>query len=125
MFEQVYAWLGKNHSLEEFTMMTLALWALRFSYGAGVIAAESTLYKDGWNTEKGRSREGLGMGLAMAQCAFGWFLPKIEWRTFRVRGDHADQLVAGVPLLHAGYRRRWREVRDLGDVHMRLHQAQG
>ena len=43
----------------------------------GIIAAESTLYKDGWNTEKGRSREGLGMGLAMAQCAFGWLTEQI------------------------------------------------
>lgn len=52
LFEQVYSSLAKNHSLEEFVMMTLALRALRFSYGSSVLAAESTLYKDSWSTQE-------------------------------------------------------------------------
>ena len=121
LFEQVYSWLGPSHSLEEFVMMTLALRTLRFSYGSSVLAAESTLYKDKWDTQAGAAREGLGLGVAMTQCRFGWLLPKIEWATFRVRAEHSSQLVVGMPLLHSSYHRRWRQVRDLGDVHLRLH----
>ena len=122
-FEQVYSWLGASHSFEELVMMTLALRALRFSYGSSALAAESTLYNDKWSTQSGQAKEGLGLRGAIAQCAFGWLLPNIEWATFCVRAEHSSQPVVDMTLLHSGYRMRWRQVRDLGDVHMGLHQA--
>ncbi len=104
--------------------MTLALRALRFSYISSVLAAKPTLYMDQWTTQGGTSREGLRLGVAKAQCDFGWMFLKINSGTLGVRDEHSRRVVAGVPLLHSSYKKRWREVRDLGDIYMRLHQAE-
>jgi hypothetical protein len=123
LFEHVYAWTGKTHSLPEFMMMVLALRALRFSYGSGILCAESLLYKDQWQNKKGQRVEGIGIKTTMHQCGFGWFLPKINWSTIRLLPQYTDHFLAGNMLLHSEYQRRWRAVRDLGDVYIRLHQA--
>jgi hypothetical protein len=125
LFEYIYAWTGKTHSLPEFIMMVLALRALRFSYGSGILAAESLLWKDQWQNKKGRTVEGIGMKKTMLECGFGWFLPKINWSTMRPLPPHTDHFLAGNLLLHSEYKRRWKAVRDLGDVYTRLHQAEG
>jgi hypothetical protein len=125
LFEYIHAWTGKTHSLPEFIMMVLALRALRFSYGSGILAAESLLWKDQWQNKKGRVVEGIGMKKTMLECGFGWFLPKINWTTMRPLPLHTDHFLAGNLLLHAEYKRRWKAVRDLGDVYTRLQQAEG
>jgi hypothetical protein len=48
LFEHVYARTGKDHSLNEFIMMVIALRGLRFCY----LAAESMLYKDEWQERR-------------------------------------------------------------------------
>ena len=111
--------------MPEFIMMVLALRALRFSYGSGILAAESLLWKDQWQNKKGRTVEGIGMKKTMLECGFGWFLPKINWTTMRPLPLHSDHFLAGNVLLHQEYQRRWKAVRDLGNVYIRLHQASG
>jgi hypothetical protein len=38
---------------------------------------------------------------------------------------HSDHFLAGNVLLYQEYQRRWKAVRDLGNVYIRLHQASG
>ncbi|KFZ25059.1 hypothetical protein V502_00463 [Pseudogymnoascus sp. VKM F-4520 (FW-2644)] len=126
LFEQVLAWTNKTHSLPEFIMMVVALRALRFSYGSAQLSRELLLYKDQWQRiqdDKPVIIEGLGMAESIAAHGIGWFLPKINWQTLRVRPPHGDRLLAGNMLIHRQYQRRWRAVRDLRDVYIRLGQA--
>ena len=43
LFKHIHAWTGKTYSLPKFTIMVLALRALRFSYRLGILAAELLL----------------------------------------------------------------------------------
>jgi hypothetical protein len=127
LFEYVLANTQTTHSLPEFTVMVLALRALRYSYSSTLIQRESLLFKDQWQVKrKGKDiqLEGIGMAVAMAQYGIGWFLPKINWTTWRVIPPHGDHFLAGNILLHRQYQRRWRAVRDLRDVYVRLGQAE-
>lgn len=126
LFEQVLAWTNETHSLPEFIMMVVALRALRFSYGSAQLWREPLLFKDRWQQvrdERPVVIEGMGMAVTMAAYGIGWFLPKINWQTLRVMPPHGDRLLAGNILIHAQYQRRWRAVRDLRDVYIRLGQA--
>ncbi|HEV2644800.1 MAG TPA: hypothetical protein VGU46_00395 [Acidobacteriaceae bacterium] len=126
LFEHVLAGTNKTHSLPEFVMMVLALRALRFSYGSSILSREGLLYKDQWQRLRRGTQvtlEGIGMAKGIRDHGIGWFLPKINWQTFRVVPPHVDHFLAGNILLHQQYQQRWRAVRDLRDVYIRLGQA--
>lgn len=126
LFEHVLAWTNETHSLPEFIMMVLALRALRFSYGSAQLSREALLYKDQWrriSQDKPVVLEGLGMAETIAAHGIGWFMAKINWQTLRVRPPHGDRMLAGNMLIYRQYQRRWRAVRDLRDVYIRLGQA--
>lgn len=128
LFEYVHACTSKTHTLPEFIMMVLALRALRFCYSSTLLSREPLLLKDSWQVQQrqglARQVEGIGMAVAINRHGIGWFLPKINWQTFRVVPPHGDRMLAGNLLLHRQYQRRWRAVRDLRDVYVRLGQAE-
>ncbi|OBT51006.1 hypothetical protein VE04_09284 [Pseudogymnoascus sp. 24MN13] len=127
LFEYVLSGTRETHSLPEFIVMVLALRALRHSYGSAPIEQEPMLYKDWWRRMgdgKPATLGGIGMAETMKAYGIGWFLPKMNWVTLRVAQPHADQLLAGNMLHHAQYQRRWRTVRDLRDVYVRLGQVE-
>jgi len=128
LFEHVLSQTNQTHSLPEFLIMVLALRSLRFSYSSSILIRESLLYKDEWSVmknDKEVKHSGIGMAVAMAKSGIGWYLPKINWATFRILPPFSDRLLAGNLLLYSQYRRRWRAVRDLRDVYIRLGQIDG
>jgi hypothetical protein len=113
--------------LPETMVMVVALRALRFCYGSNLLQRESLLYKSRWEHTRGPKivvKEGLGMQETMARCGIGWFLPKFNWATWRLAPPHGDNILVGNLLMHDEYKRRWRAVKDLRDVHVRFNQAE-
>ena len=127
LFEHVLAHTAMTYSLPETIVMVTALRALRFCYGSNLIQRESLLYKDRWESlrnEKPVVKEGLGMRQTIERCGLGWFLPKINWATWRFAPPHGENILVGNVLMHEEYRRRWRAVKDLRDVYIRFNQAE-
>ena len=128
LFEHTLAHTARTYSLPETMVMVIALRALRFCYGSNMLARESLLYKDRWEQRRGQDlvvKEGLGMQETVEKCGLGWFLPKFSWTTRRLLPPHGDNMLVGNLLMHAEYKRRWRAVKDLRDVFVRLNQATG
>ena len=50
---------------------------------------------------------------------------KIDYSIFRIQSSSFDYFLAGNALISLEYQRRWQAVRDLGDVTIRLQQAEG
>jgi hypothetical protein len=128
LFERTLAHTAKSYSLPETMVMSLALRALRFSYGGGLLPRELLLYKDRWERTHQNSttvHEGVGMQDTMLRTGLGWFLPKFNWATCRIAQPHGDNMLVGNLLMHSEYKRRWKAVKDLRDVFIRLNQAMG
>ena len=66
----MYTWLKDTHSLEELTIIVIALYTLHFLYRSSLISVELMLYKDLWVIKRGEEREGIGIGVAMAISSF-------------------------------------------------------
>jgi len=127
LFEHVLAHTAMTYSLPETIMMATALRALRFCYGSNLLQRESLLYKDRWEHIRDLRpvvKEGLGMRDTMTRCGLGWFLPKINWMTWRLASPHGENILVGNLLMHEEYKRRWRAVKDLRDVYIRFNQAE-
>jgi hypothetical protein len=127
LFEHVLAHTAMTYSLPETIIMVTALRALRFCYSSNLIQSESLLYKDRWESlrnEKPVVKEGLGMRGMIERCGLGWFLPKINWATWRFAPPHGENILVGNVLMHEEYKRRWRAVKDLRDVYVRFSQAE-
>jgi hypothetical protein len=127
LFEHVLAHTAMTYSLPETIVMVTALRALRFCYSSNLIQSESLLYKDRWESirnEKPIVKEGLGMRGMIELCGLGWFLPKINWATWRFAPPHGENILVGNVLMHEEYKRRWRAVKDLRDVYVRFNQAE-
>jgi hypothetical protein len=127
LFEHTLAQAARTYSLPETIVMVVALRALRFCYGSNLLQQESLLYKNRWEQTRGRTiaiKEGFGMRETMKRCGLGWFLPKFNWATWRLAPPHGDNILVGNLLMHTEYRRRWRAVKDIRDVHVRFHQAE-
>ncbi|KAF2623615.1 hypothetical protein BU25DRAFT_451327, partial [Macroventuria anomochaeta] len=107
-------------------VMIVALRALRFCYGSNILAAESLLYKDRW--EKNQQQivvvEGFSMQQTIEQCGLGWFLPKFNWTTLRIKQPHEENMLNGCLLMHTEYKKRWQAVKDLQNVYVRFNQAE-
>ncbi len=106
--------------------MVIALRALRFCYGSNLLQQESLLYKD--QQEKLRSysiviKEGVGMKESMQRYRIGWFLPKFNQTTQRLKPLHGENMLVGNIIVHKEYKRRQRVVKDLRDVFIRFNQA--
>jgi hypothetical protein len=127
LFEHVLAHTAMTYSLPETIIMVTALRALRFCYGSNLLQRESLLYKDRYEhvrDQKPVVKEGLGMQETMIRCGLGWFLPKINWATWRLASPHGENILVGNMLMHEEYKRRWRAVKDLRDVYIRFNQAE-
>ncbi|KAH8799181.1 hypothetical protein F5884DRAFT_640457, partial [Xylogone sp. PMI_703] len=141
LFDFIRAQINKYCFLFEFTLinssgarplsvtaiMVTALRALRSCYGSYLLSAESLLVKDKWEQKSPRStisREGLGMEVTMNQYGLAWFLPKIDWLTWRFFDIHQAHIIQGSMLLHKEYHRRYRLVRDLRNVFIRQQEAE-
>jgi hypothetical protein len=127
LFEHLLAHASATYSLPETLVMVTALRALRFCYSSNLLPRESLLYKDRW--ESGRQgkvvvKEGLGMQGTIERCGLGWFLPKLNWATWRFAPPHGENILVGNVLMHEEYKRRWRAVKDLRDVYIRFSQAE-
>lgn len=127
LFEHVLSQSNKTLSLSETAVMIVALRALRHCYGGSLTQLQPLLFKDRWEQKKGTIkctlREGLGMGATMERYGIAWFLPKLNWAVARFNHTHQANLIQGSMLLHQEYKRRWRAVRDLRGVFVRLSQA--
>jgi hypothetical protein len=127
LFEHVLSHSNKTLSLSETAVMIVALRALRHCYGSSLTVVQPVLFKNQWEQKKGvvksTLREGLGMDSTMERYGIAWFLPKINWAVTRFKRVHQANLIQGSMLLHREYRRRWRAVRDLRSVFVRLSQA--
>jgi hypothetical protein len=127
LFEHVLAHTAMTYSLPETIVMVTALRALRFCYSGNLLQRESLLYKDRWENIRNQKpvvKEGLGMRDTMKRCGLGWFLPKINWATWRLAPPHGENILVGNVLMHEEYKRRWRAVKDLRDVYVRFNQAE-
>ncbi|KAH7220405.1 uncharacterized protein BKA55DRAFT_697460 [Fusarium redolens] len=137
LFEYVKSQTGLKYSLPETVVMAAALRGLRFSYDCSLIAKESVLWGDRWtSTQRVRveggearivkvEREGLGLNKTSKSHGFGWWLPgKFDWNTWRFASDVGDRLAVGNDLLRQDYKRQWRVLKDIRDVHVRMWQAQ-
>ncbi|KAF6517692.1 hypothetical protein HZS61_003253 [Fusarium oxysporum f. sp. conglutinans] len=137
LFEYVKSQTGLKYSLPETVVMAAALRGLRFSYDCSLIAKESVLWGDKWtSTQRVRveggearitkvEREGLGLNKTSTSHGFGWRLPgKFDWSTWRFASDVGDRLAVGNDLLRQDYKRQWRVLKDIRDVHVRMWQAQ-
>ena len=58
------------------------------------------------------------------RCGLGWFLPKFNWAMWRLAPPHGENILVSNVLMHEEYKRRWRAVKDLRDVHIRFNQAE-
>lgn len=117
LFEHVLAHTAMTYSLPETIVMVTALRALRFCYGSNLLQRESLLYKDRWEHVRNQRpvvKEGLGMRDTMTRCGLGWFLPKINWATWRLASPHGENILVGNMLMHEEYKRRWRAVKISG-----------
>ena len=63
------------------------------------------------------------MQQTMADCRLGWFLPKFSQRSRQLAQLHGDNILVGNLLIHAEYKRRQKEVKDLSNVYTRFYQA--
>ncbi|KFY69396.1 hypothetical protein V496_00281 [Pseudogymnoascus sp. VKM F-4515 (FW-2607)] len=127
LFEHILAHTARTYSLPETMVMVVALRALRFCYGSNLLIRESRLYKNLWEVRRGEKlmvKEGLGMVESIERCGLGWFLPKFNWKTWRLAAPHGDNILLGNLLMHKEYKRRWRAVKDLRDVYIRFNQAE-
>ncbi|KAG7403106.1 hypothetical protein Forpi1262_v018817 [Fusarium oxysporum f. sp. raphani] len=137
LFEYVKSQTGLKYSLPETVVMAAALRGLRFSYDCSLIAKEAVLWGDRWtSTQRVRveggearivkvEREGLGLNKTSTSHGFGWWLPgKFDWSTWRFASDVGDRLAVGNDLLRQDYKRQWRVLKDIRDVHVRMWQAQ-
>lgn len=137
LFEHIKAQTGLKYSLPETIVMATALRGLRFSYDSSLINSEPVLWGDRWtSTERMRTqdgeqrtvevqREGLGMAKTSKVHGFGWWLPeKFDWNTWRFVSEVGDRLAVGNDLLRQDYKRQWRVLKDIRDVHVRMWQAQ-
>ncbi|KAG6978004.1 hypothetical protein FocnCong_v021628 [Fusarium oxysporum f. sp. conglutinans] len=137
LFEYVKSQTGLKYSLPETVVMAAALRGLRFSYDCSLIAKESVLWGDRWtSTQRVRveggearivkvEREGLGLNKTSTLHGFGWWLlGKFDWSTWRFTSDVGDRLAVGNDLLRQDYKRQWRVLKDIRDVHVRMWQAQ-
>jgi hypothetical protein len=108
-------------------VMLVALRALRFCYSSNILSEESLLYKDWWNKSKeGRivKVEGFGRRKSVELCGLGWFFPKFNWTTLRIKPPHGDNMLEGCLLNHPEYKRRWQALKDLQNVYIRFNQAE-
>lgn len=137
LFEYIKAQTGLKYSLPETIVMATALRGLRFSYDSSLINSEPVLWGDRWtSTERTQTqdgeqqtaevqREGLGMAKTSKVHGFGWWLPdKFDWNTWRFVSEVGDRLAVGNDLLRQDYKRQWRILKDIRDVHVRMWQAQ-
>ncbi|WKT53947.1 hypothetical protein QSH57_004531 [Fusarium oxysporum f. sp. vasinfectum] len=120
LFEYIKSQTGLKYSLPETIVMAAALRRLRFSYDCSLIAVEG-----GEARIAKVEREGLGLNKTSTLHGFGWWLPgKFDWSTWRITSDIGDRLAVGNDLLRQGYKRQWRVLKDIRDVHVRMWQAQ-
>ncbi|EWY79586.1 hypothetical protein FOYG_17280 [Fusarium oxysporum NRRL 32931] len=137
LFEYIKAQTGLKYSLPETIVMATALRGLRFSYDSSLITKEPVLWGDRWtSTQRTRTQEGelqaievQREGLSLAKTSkvhgFGWWLPgKFDWNTWRFTSEVGDRLAVGNDLLRQDYKRQWRVLKDIRDVHVRMWQAQ-
>lgn len=137
LFEHVKSQTGLKYSLPETVVMAAALRGLRFSYDSSLITKESVLWGDRWTSvQRVRTRgaelriteverEGLGLSKTSKAHGFGWWLPgKFDWNTWRFAPEVGDRLAVGNDLLRQDYKRQWRVLKDIRDVHVRMWQAQ-
>ncbi|KAH6975809.1 hypothetical protein EDB80DRAFT_783899 [Ilyonectria destructans] len=138
LFEHIKAQTGLKHSLPETVVMAVSLRGLRFSYGSSLLTKEPVLWGDRWtSTQRTRARggeepqaievqrEGLGLGKTSKVYGFGWWLPgKFDWNVWRFTSEAGDRLAVGNDLLRQDYKRQWRILKDVRDVHVRVWQAQ-
>ncbi|EWZ28354.1 hypothetical protein FOZG_17921 [Fusarium oxysporum Fo47] len=137
LFEYVKSQTSLKYSLPETVVMAAALRGLRFSYDCSLIAKKSVLWGDKWtSTQRVRveggearitkvEREGLGLNKTSTSHGFGWWLPgKFDWSIWRFASDVGDRLAVGNDLLRQDYKRQWRVLKDIRDVHVRMWQAQ-
>jgi hypothetical protein len=137
LFGYVKSQTGFKYSLPEIVVMAAALRGLRFSYDCSLIAKEPVLWGDRWtSTQRVRveggeariikvEREGLGLNKTSKSHGFGWWLPgKFDWSTWRFASEVGDRLAVGNDLLRQDYKRQWRVLKDIRDVHVRMWQAQ-
>ncbi len=83
--------------------MILALRALRFLYGLSILTAKPLLYYNKWQNQRGQVLKGIEMKKTMAEYGFSWFLPKVNWSTFRLWPQNQEGFLAGNMLLHIEY----------------------
>ncbi|KAF2622933.1 hypothetical protein BU25DRAFT_451613 [Macroventuria anomochaeta] len=126
LFEHTRANTFGAVSLAEQAVMIVALRALRFCYGSNILSAESLLYIDRWENSKQKLVvvEGFGMQQTIEQCGLGWFLPKFNWATLRIKPPHGENLLNGCLLMHTEYKKRWQAVKDLQNIYVRFNQAE-
>ncbi|KAF2626745.1 hypothetical protein BU25DRAFT_342766 [Macroventuria anomochaeta] len=127
LFEHTYAHTFGPVSHPQSAVMLVALRALRFCYSSNILAQESLLYKDRWEKDEEQQKvvvEGFGMQQTIEQCGLGWFLPKFNWATLRIKPPHGENMLRGCLLNHPEYKRRWQAVKDLQNVFVRFNQAE-
>jgi len=151
LFEFIKSKVGLMYSLPETVAMVIALRGLRFCYSSNLIQREQLLFGDQWTQEEyvpagiqqedveeasGRSdgnatsglrrRERLGLGMyhSIDVHGFGWWKPgRFQWLYWRFKPYMTRRLLVGNLLLHEEYRRRWRAVKEMRDVHVQVFQA--
>ncbi|KAH6665073.1 hypothetical protein B0J14DRAFT_680785 [Halenospora varia] len=106
LFEHVLAHTAMTYLLPETIVIVTALRALRL------------------RNEKSVVKEGLGIRKTIERCGLGWFLPKINWATWRFAPPYGENILVGNVLIYEEYKRRWRAVKDLRDVYIRFTQAE-
>ncbi|KAH7111539.1 hypothetical protein EDB81DRAFT_768468 [Dactylonectria macrodidyma] len=136
LFEYIKAQTGLKYSLPETIVMATALRGLRFSYDSSLITKEPVLWGDRWTSTQRTppregepqavevQREGLGLAKTSKVHGFGWWLPgKFDWNTWRFASEVGDRLAVGNDLLRQDYKRRWRVLKNIRDVHVRMWQV--
>jgi hypothetical protein len=75
---------------------------LRLCYSAHQLGCEKELYKDQYiitddNRVVTKELEGLGLQNTLSDYSLGWFLPKIDWKTWTIQPKPAPKMVFNNP----------------------------
>lgn len=113
-FEHLYT-QGTVVQWEKSQVMVYMLRMLRLCYSAHQLGREKELYKDQWaitnnNGVVTKEQEGLGLQNTLSDYGLGWFLPKIDWKTWTIQPILAPKMVFDNPHIQRVYQRRWQAV---------------
>jgi hypothetical protein len=113
-FEHLYT-QGTVVQWEKSQIMVYMLRMLRLCYSAHQLGREKELYKDQWviTNDDGvviKEKEGLGLQNTLSKHGLGWFLPKIDWKTWTIQPTLAPKMVFDNPHIQQVYQQRWQAV---------------